>query len=342
MKRYFKGKQILITGGTGSIGSEIVRQLLKYKPKTIRIYSRDEYKQYMMRQEMKKYRNLRYLIGDVRDKERLMMAMENIDIVYHTAAIKHVPIAEYNPFETVKTNVIGTQNVVDCALAQGVKLFIGISTDKAAEPVNVMGATKLLGEKIITSAMFYKGSKKTIFSSVRFGNVLGSRGSVIPLFINQIKKGGPVTVTDPEMTRFFITIPNAVQLIFKATKLTSGGEVFILKMPVIKLGDLVDVLIKYCAPQFGFKSKDIKVKIINPRPGEKHFELLLTEIESQFAVETTDMYIILPHPEFKVSLKQGNLKLYNTKKLQMREYSSRGIPLNKNQIMRLIKQLKIL
>ncbi len=161
MEKFFTGKNILITGGTGSIGSEIARHLLQYKPKAIRIFSRDEYKQYIMKEELSKYKNIRYLIGDVRDKTRLMMAMEDIDIVYHTAAIKHVPIAEYNPFEAVQTNVIGTQNAVDSALAQGVKFFVGISTDKAAEPANVMGATKLLSEKIISSVLLYKGRKKT-------------------------------------------------------------------------------------------------------------------------------------------------------------------------------------
>ncbi|MDD3626843.1 MAG: polysaccharide biosynthesis protein, partial [bacterium] len=286
-------------------------------------------------------KRLRFLLGDVRDKQRLLMAMEEIDIVYHIAAIKHVPISEYNPFEAVKTNVIGTQNAVECALESGVKTFVGISTDKAAEPINVMGATKLLGEKIITAATFYKGNKITKFSSVRFGNVLGSRGSVVPLFIEQIKTDGPVTVTDPEMTRFFMTIPDAAGLIFKATELTQGGEVFILKMPTMRLGDLVEVLIEEYAPKFGYKPGNIKIKYLKSRPGEKFYEILLSESEAKFTLETEEMFIILPHPEYNAVLDIDIKKYGKANKVKVTKYSSEGKGLSKKEIRELIKKMNL-
>lgn len=195
MENIFKDKKIIVTGGTGSIGSEIVRRVLQYDPEVVRILSRDESKQFELEQEIGDLENVRFLIGDVRDKDRLNRAFEDVDIVFHAAAMKHVPACEYNPFEAVKTNVVGTQNVIDAALDNGVGKVIAISTDKAASPINTMGATKLLAEKQIIDANFYKGHRKTVFSCVRFGNVMGSRGSVIPLFEKQIKNGGPVTVT---------------------------------------------------------------------------------------------------------------------------------------------------
>jgi len=192
MKNEFKGKRILVTGGTGSIGSMIVKKLLEYNPKQVRVFSRDETKQFELAQTLNAGIKVNFLIGDVRDKERLNMAMENIDIVFHAAALKHVDSCERNPFEAVKTNVQGTQNIIDCAFENKVDKVIGISTDKATDPANVMGCTKLLAEKIMLATYFYKGNRKTKFCFVRFGNVLGSRGSVVPLFIRQAREGGPL------------------------------------------------------------------------------------------------------------------------------------------------------
>jgi len=308
MENIFNDKKIMVTGGTGSIGSEIVRRVLQYEPKVVRILSRDESKQFELEQEIGHLENVRFLIGDVRDKDRLNRAFEDIDIVFHAAAMKHVPACEYNPFEAVKTNVVGTQNVIDAAFDNDVGKVIAISTDKAASPINTMGATKLLAEKLIIDANFYKGHRKTVFSCVRFGNVMGSRGSVIPLFEKQIKNGGPVTVTYPEMTRFMMTIPQAVDLVFKATKMTRGGEIFIFKMPVVKLGDMANVMIKNLAPRYGYKPKDIQIDIIGIRNGEKMYEHLMNEEEARYAYETEDMFVVLAKQIFPDYVLEGSVK----------------------------------
>lgn len=318
MEDIFKNKNILVTGGTGSIGSEIVRLVLQYNPKVVRILSRDESKQFELEQEIGHLDNVRFLIGDVRDKSRLQRAFEGIDIVFHAAAMKHVPACEYNPFEAVKTNVMGTQNVIDAALDNGIEKVISISTDKAASPINTMGATKLLAEKLIIDANYYKGSRKTVFSCVRFGNVMGSRGSVIPLFAKQIKNGGPVTVTDPEMTRFMMSIPQAVNLVFKATTMAKGGEIFIFKMPVVKLGDLAQVMVESLAPKYGYRSEDIEIINIGIRNGEKMYEHLMNLEEAFYAYETEDMYIVLNKTI------SSDYSLEGVKKAAQQSYASDG------------------
>jgi len=294
MVTFFRSKTILVTGATGSIGSEVVRQLLTLQPKAVRIFSRDEHKQYLLEQEIgqRPQDDVRYFLGDVRDYPRLLRAMEGVDFVFHCAAYKHVPFCEYNSFEAVKTNVIGTQNLVEAAIAQKVGRVLLISTDKAASPSNVMGATKLLAEKMMTSAMHFAGSNPIRFASVRFGNVLASRGSVLPLFCHQIEQGGPVTITDPQMIRFFMSIPQAVALLFRAMERMEGGELFILKMPVLRLGDMIDVLIQELAPRFGKDPSSIERKVIGARPGEKTEEILMTAAEAQYASEEEDMFIV--------------------------------------------------
>jgi len=323
LQNTFKGKKILVTGGTGFIGSEIVKTLLEYNPKVVRIFSNDEDATFYMGQEIGKGSDRRFLIGDIRDKERLVRAMEDIDIVYHAAALKHVPLCEYNPFEAIKTNVLGTQNVIDAALVNGVKKVISISTDKAVNPVNTMGATKLLAEKLMIDANFYKGARKTVFSCVRFGNVLFSRGSVVPLFDWQIKNKKMVTVTDPEMTRFMISIDNTMALVFKATLMAKGGEIFILKMPVLKINDLVDVVIKKYAEKYGYKPSEIKKKTIGSRPGEKVFEELMTETEAKNAFETEELLIVPPQIGIDIKLKASDYK--NAKNSKLKRYISRDV-----------------
>lgn len=278
----FKDKKILVTGGTGSIGSEIVRSLTPHNPGVIRILSNDENEMFHLRNELGDA-GKRYLIGDVRDKSRLIWALEDIDIVFHAAALKHVPLCEYNCMDAVKTNIIGTMNVIEAAFHNNVDKVVNISTDKAVNPINLMGATKLITEKLIMEADNSKGSKTTVFASVRFGNVMHSRGSVIPVWEEQIKKGNQITITDPKMTRYMMSISDAVRLVFKAVELMKGGEIFVLKMPVIRLGDLADTVIN---------GRDVKKTVVGLRPGEKMDEELLTRQEKQIAFEMDDMYIV--------------------------------------------------
>lgn len=301
LKKTFSGKKILVTGGTGSIGSEIVRQLIQYHPKQIRIYSRDESKHYFLQQELDRNKihvDIRYLIGDIRDKERMDMAFQDIDIVFHAAALKHVPYCEYNPFEAIKTNVHGTQNVIDLSIKNHVQKVVAISSDKAVYPNTIMGMTKLLMERMIISSHHYLGEATTKFSVVRFGNVLNSRGSVIPNWIEQIQNGGPVTVTDKNMRRFFMSIPDAVRLVFLATTMMEGQEIFVLKMKEENILDLANSTIKKYA-----QGKRVKIKITGPREREKLFEQLYTEEEKNNMIEKNNFFIILPDVPKKVTHK---------------------------------------
>jgi len=322
VSKMFEGQKILITGGTGSIGQEILREILKYEPAAVRIMDVDETKQFELQQEYEDYeKNIRYLLGDVRDKERLLRALEDIDIVFHTAALKHVLACEYNPFEAVKTNVIGIQNLIDVAMDEEVEKVIFTSSDKAVNPTNVMGATKLLAERLITSANYYKGARKTIFSSVRFGNVLGSRGSIIPLFKKQIERGGPVTITNNKMTRFIMPMQDAINLLFKATELAQGGDVFVFKMKAIKITDLAEVMIEELAQKYEYSPNGIKMEMIGNKPGEKLYEELMTEDEARRALESEDMFIVLPEMKelthtdksFYSSTSHAEIKAYTSK-----------------------------
>jgi FlaA1/EpsC-like NDP-sugar epimerase len=289
---FFKDKDILVTGGCGSIGSEIVKQLLKYDVKRIRVLDNNETAQFELQEELKEHSKLRTLIGDIRDKERIKWAMKDVDIVFHAAALKHVPICEYNPFEAVSTNVFGTQNLIDITREKNIDRFIAISTDKAVNPINTMGATKLLSEKLVLNASL--GDVKTLFSCVRFGNVLSSNGSVIPVFKKQIKRGGPVTVTSKEMIRFFISIPNAVSMILNVAQKMKGREIFILKMKALKIVTLAEVMIQELAPIYGYKPSEIEIKFIGIRPGEKLHEILMNEEEVGYVSEEDGMFVIRP------------------------------------------------
>lgn len=280
-----------MTGSAGSIGSQIVSHLFEMEPEVIRIFDNNETGLFELEQKFGSDM-IRPLVGDVRDIERLKRAVEDVDIVFHAAALKHVPLCEYNPFEAVKTNVYGTQNVIEACLDEEVEKFILISTDKAVNPVNVMGATKLLAERLTTSANLYKGGRRTAFSVVRFGNVLNSRGSILHVLREQIKNGGPVTLTDEEMTRFIMSIDSAVELVLTAAYHAAGGEVFILKMPSVRIPDLVDVVVEELAPRYGYRPEDIEVEITERRRGEKLFEELMTPEEELKSRETEDMYII--------------------------------------------------
>ncbi|MDB4285822.1 polysaccharide biosynthesis protein [bacterium] len=311
----FTDKDILVTGGCGSIGSEIVRQLIEHKPKRIRVFDHSESGHFLLNQKLNSPL-IRNLIGDVRDRYRIMRAMEGVDMVFHASALKHVPFCEYNPFEAVHTNVIGTKNMVEAAIEKKVSRVVAISTDKAVSPVNTMGATKLLSEKIVTNAPV--GLSETKFACVRFGNVLNSVGSVIPIFRHQIENGGPVTVTSNDMTRFFMTIPQAVSLILHAGTEMKGREIFVLKMYGLKIPDLAQVLIEELAPKFGRRPEDIPIEIMGVRPGEKLYEALFTEVERGYVTETDNMFVVRssPYDTFEVDY-TSEFSNYNSSNMEL-------------------------
>jgi len=284
----FDGKTILITGGTGSFGKKFVKTLLsRYAPKKVIVYSRDELKQFEMAAELNAP-CMRYFIGDVRDANRLIKAMDGVDFVVHAAALKHVPIAEYNPMECIKTNINGAQNVIDAALANGVEKVVALSTDKAANPINLYGATKLASDKLFVAANNIKGSKKTIFSVVRYGNVVGSRGSVVPFFKKLIEGGAKeIPITDARMTRFWITLEEGVEFVIKSFERMQGGEIFVPKIPSMRVVDLALAL----AP-------NLPMKIIGIRPGEKLHEVMCPSDDSHRTIEFDDHFVIEPTIKF--------------------------------------------
>lgn len=280
------GKSILITGGTGSFGKKFIDMVLLKYPKVERlaVYSRDELKQFEMRQTFstEMYPQLRYFIGDVRDKERLSRAVQGIDIVIHAAALKQVPACEYNPFEAIKTNILGAQNVIETAMDNGVQRVVAISTDKAAAPINLYGATKLCSDKLFVAANNFRGKKDISFSVVRYGNVLGSRGSVVPYFLTK-REEGIIPITDSRMTRFNITLCEAVDLVFYAIENMCGGEIFVPKIPSYRILDLAEAIAPGC-----------KTEVTGIRPGEKLHEEMITATDSINTVELPKLFVMLP------------------------------------------------
>ena len=293
----FKGKKILITGGTGSLGRALAKKLLESDADIVRIFSRNENNQTTMQSEFDDDR-LRYFIGDVRDLPRLIKAMEDVDIVYHAAALKHVPVVEYNPFEAIKTNILGSQNVIDACLHENVETAVCVGTDKAVSPLNTYGATKLLMEKLFVTASNYTNQERhrTKFIAIRYGNVLGSSGSVVPTLLKQIESGRNITITDPNMTRFNITMNQALDFIIRSSKKGNGGEVFIPKLKAYSLGVLKDAILEVL-------EKDVKTELISVRPGEKYHESLISSEEIRNTFEDKEDYVIL---EERL---QGNIKI---------------------------------
>lgn len=285
------GKSILVTGGTGSFGKAFVRRVLTdWKPRRLIVFSRDELKQWEMQQEFShdKYRSVRYFIGDVRDATRLDMATRDVDVIVHAAALKQVPAAEYNPFECIHTNVVGAENVVQAAIKNKVKRVVALSTDKAANPVNLYGASKLASDKIFIAANSLSGGHDPIFAVVRYGNVIGSRGSVVPVFRDMVAKGAKeIPITDARMTRFWITLDQGVAFVLSSMEIMRGGEIFVPKIPSMKVTDLAACL----AP-------GVPHKIVGIRPGEKLHEVMITEDDSRTTVELDDRYVIEPNFAF--------------------------------------------
>ncbi|MFH1171417.1 MAG: UDP-N-acetylglucosamine 4,6-dehydratase (inverting) [bacterium] len=283
-EEYLKGKTILITGGTGSFGQAMTKKLLsRYALETVRIFSRDELKQHEMRIAFQDDPRLRFFIGDVRDPLRLHRALEGVDIVFHAAALKQVPACEYNPIEAIRTNVDGAINVIEACLDLSVDRIIALSTDKAASPINLYGATKLCSDKLFVHANNYAGKRPIRFSVVRYGNVMGSRGSVIPVFKEQLQRGGTVTITHEEMTRFWITLDQATDFVLSSLTIMRGGEIFVPKIPSMRIVDLVKAM-----------AEDAKLTFIGIRPGEKIHEFLITPEEGYRTLNLQDRYVIEP------------------------------------------------
>ncbi|MHA7733107.1 SDR family NAD(P)-dependent oxidoreductase [Nitrosopumilus sp. S6] len=331
MNSILKNKNILVTGGSGSIGQEIVKKAINDGAKFVRVFSNDENGLYEMEQTFTN-KKIDYVVGDIRNFETVNSAVKGIDIIFHTAALKHVDRCELNPFETFTVNIIGTNNLVKAAENENVEKVISISSDKAVNPIGVMGATKLLGEKLLSAESFHTNSK-TIFASVRFGNVFHTRGSILPKIENQIKNGGPITLTDKRMKRFFMTKMEAVDLIVNATNLAKGGEIFILKMPLLYLNDLFEVMKKILAPKYGYDEKQIKTKVTGIRPGEKLTEYLLTDFEMEHVLETKDFFIL---PSLFKPL--SKYKYPNAKKPKnIFSYFNEMEPLNISEITKILK-----
>ena len=274
---------VLVTGGTGSFGRKFVELMLRdYHPHKLIIFSRDELKQHDMRVAGYDHPSLRYFIGDVRDQQRLERALSGVTVVVHAAALKQVPACEYNPFEAVQTNIMGGRNVIDAAINQGVRRILALSTDKAVNPINLYGATKLCAEKMFVQANAYAGAQNTRFSCARYGNVVGSRGSVVPIFLEQ-RTRGKVTVTDPRMTRFWITLEQGVRFVVRGLEQMHGGEIFVPKIPSMKLVEMAEALAPGC-----------EVEYVGIRPGEKLHEVLVSEDEARNTLELDDMFVIQP------------------------------------------------
>lgn len=288
-----EGNNILVTGGAGSVGKSLVERILPKDPAVVRILDNNEPSLSRLKARLDDDR-CRYLAGDIRDKDRLARALEDIDVVIHCAAMKHVDISEYNPFEAVKTNVIGLQNVVDTAIDSSTNRVIYTSSDKAVNPANTMGTTKLLGEKLVTAGNKHRGRRDICLASVRFGNVINSSQSVIPLFHRQIRDGGPITLTDERMTRFFLSYDELAELVLSAAKRTNGGEVFVRKMPAIRIKDLAEAMISVLATKYDYDPADIVIENVGKRLGETLHEKLMTSREAERALESERFYAIPP------------------------------------------------
>jgi FlaA1/EpsC-like NDP-sugar epimerase len=295
MKTFYNKKRVLVTGVCGTVGSELVRQLLDvYSVGELIGLDNNESELFFLEQKNQRFSQAQFFMADVRDREKLSRKMYGIDIVFHAAAYKHVTLCERSPFEAVQTNILGVENIIKAALDNKIERIIFTSSDKAVNPTSVMGTSKLMGERLMTAANSNLRELGPSFVCTRFGNVLGSRGSVIPIFMEQIKRGGPVTLTDLEMTRFIMTIKEAVRLVIDSARLACGGEVFITKMPVIRILDLAEVMIQELAPKFGYDPKKIDIRVIGSKPGEKLYEELMSEEETRRSLELERYFVVMP------------------------------------------------
>ena len=340
MKDFYKGKKILLTGSAGTVGKEVVKQIVSFEPAELRLMDNNETGMFFL-MEAYRNKNVYCFLGDVRDRDKLEKLSKDVDIIIHSAAFKHVYLSEYNPFDVVQTNIIGVENIMRAATACNVKQLLFTSSDKAVNPTNVMGTSKLMGERLITAANAVRKDSRTIFSSTRFGNVLGSRGSVVPLFMKQIRNGGPVTITDRRMTRFVMTIEEAARLVLQSVLISKGGEVFVTKMPVVRIPDLAEVMIKLLAPKYGHEPSDIRTVEIGAKPGEKLYEELMSDQEVHRSLELKDMFVVTP--AFKSlfqSIKYEYPDIVSTQ-IQKSYISENEVPLNKNELEKYLIENKV-
>ncbi|MBL76908.1 MAG: hypothetical protein CL763_08315 [Chloroflexi bacterium] len=325
IKNEYRNKNILITGGTGSIGIALVKKLIGCKPKVIKILTNDENSIFDSRKILGENKIIKYIVGDIRDKERCELSLRNVDIVFHTAAMKHIDICEENPFDAVKTNVLGTSNILESSILEGVSKFIFISTDKATNPTTTLGASKMLAERLTLVAGTYNENKKTVFSIVRFGNVIGSRGSVFQIFFQQLKKNLPLTVTDKRMTRFIMSISDAASMILKIGNIAKDSETFILKMPSVRIEEFAKSMIEVYKQKTGV-TKTSKIRISKIREYERFNEMLVTNDEIEFCHDLGDMY--------KISKKQAK------KPLSLKEFNSgTSKKISKNNLHKVISEI---
>lgn len=294
MDSTWKNASVLITGVCGTIGRELLRQIAAHEPREVIGIDNNETEVFFLAEEYRDRHNIRLYLGDVRDRDKLLRSIEGVEIVLHAAALKHVILCEQSPRDPLQTNIVGTQNVIEAAIAAGAKRVIFTSSDKAVNPTNVMGTSKLMGERLITAANALRRGEQPVFASTRFGNVLGSRGSVLPIFSRQIARGGPVTITDLRMTRFVMTVSEAVRLVMESVHLARGGEVFVTKMPVVRIEDLAQVMISELAPRYGHSAAAIKIEVIGPKSGEKLHEELMSEEETRRTLELERYFAVIP------------------------------------------------
>jgi len=293
-KQFWTGKRVLITGVCGTVGKELLRQVIEMGPDEIIGIDNNETELFFLGEKYRDRPAIRLFIGDIRDRDKMTRKTRGVDVILHSAAYKHVLLCEQSPRDAIQANIMGVQNIIDAALANDVSRVLFTSSDKAVNPTNVMGTSKLMGERLMTAANACQRSCSTTFVSTRFGNILGSRGSVIPLFKKQIDEGGPVTLTDRRMTRFIMTISEAVQLVLETTFMARGGEVFITKMPVISIADLAEVMVEELAPHFGRDPLEVEIKVTGAKPGEKLYEELMSEEEIGRAFELDSYFVVKP------------------------------------------------
>jgi FlaA1/EpsC-like NDP-sugar epimerase len=289
-----RDKRVLITGVCGTVGRELLRQVVEQGPAEVIGLDNDESSLFFMMEEYRSMPHVRLYLGDIRDRENMIRKMVGIDVVLHAAALKHVILGEQSPRDVVQTNVLGTQNVIDAALTNDVERVLFTSSDKAVNPTNVMGTSKLMGERLMTAANSVRRGDRPVFASTRFGNVLGSRGSVIPVFERQIRDGGPVTLTEPSMTRFIMTLEEAVALVMRSVFLAKGGEVFVTKMPVVRIADLAAVMVEELAPRYGHSPDEVQITTVGSKAGEKVYEELINEEETRRSAEIGRYFVVLP------------------------------------------------